>query len=136
MSDGRSRRTSATSGSTIPIATIATVNDAYRQPQCVTIVARIGRKISCPVALDAVSTPVTSPRRSTNQRFAMIAASGTDTAPVANPLTTPQRMSSCHGAVIRTVRLEPAETQSNAPIVIRRSPNRSTNAAENGPPKP
>ena len=34
----------------------------------------------------------------------MIAASGTETAPVAVPLTTPQSRKSCHGSVIPSVR--------------------------------
>ena len=63
-----------------------------------TIQASSGRKISWPVAFDAVRTPVTSPRRATNQRLATSAASGTAIAPVASPMTTPQSRSSCHGA--------------------------------------
>src|SRR5207253_1279425 len=58
-----------------------------------------GRKTSCPAALLAVMIPVTSPRRRTNQRVPTIAASGTDTAPVALPITSPHSTSSCHGAV-------------------------------------
>ena len=66
----------------------------------------------------------------------MIAASGIEIAPVASPLTTPQRRSSCHGAVISTVRLEPTDTPRRAAIITRRTPKRSTSAAANGPPRP
>jgi hypothetical protein len=115
---------------------VLTVTAVYRQPQASVIAASAGRKIRLPVAVDAVRTPVTSPRRSTNQRFAIIAASGIATAPVARPLTTPQSKSSCHVAFMKTVRLEPALTPSSAPIVTRRTPKRSTSPAENGPPRP
>ena len=66
--------------------------------------------------------PVTRPRRRTNHRFAISAASGTEIAPVAIPLTTPQSSTSCHGALMKTVRLEPIDTASRAPIITRFSP--------------
>ena len=46
--------------------------------------------MSWPLAFEAVSRPLTRPRRVENQVFAMIAASGTASAPVAEPITTPQ----------------------------------------------
>jgi len=79
---------------------------------------------------------VTRPRRSTNQRFAMIAASGTDTAPVASPLTTPQSRKSCHGSVIPIVRSDEAAMTASAPPTTRRIPSRSTSAAAKGAPSP
>ena len=66
--------------------------------------------------------PVTRPRRRTNQRFAISAASGTEIAPVAMPLTTPQSRTSCHGALMKTVRREPIDDRERAPIITRFSP--------------
>ena len=101
-----------------------------------TIHARSGRKISCPLAFDAVSRPVISPRRRANQRFAIIAPSGTEIAPVAAAFTTPQSTSSCHGAFICVLRPAPSEMPSTATVITRRIPYFSTNAAANGPPSP
>ena len=66
----------------------------------------------------------------------MIAASGTETAPVAVPLTTPQRRKSCHGSVIPSVRSEETAMIASATEMTRRMPKRSTNAAANGAPRP
>ncbi len=56
--------------------------------------------------------PVARPRRATNQRFATTAASVTETAPVAIPLTTPQRSANCqvlgHRAASRASRAPPS----------------------------
>ncbi len=98
--------------------------------------ARSGRKTSWPEALLAVRTPVTRPRLSTNQRLAMIAASGTDTAPVARPLTTPQSRKSCHGSVIPVVRSDETAMTASAAPTTRRIPRRSTSAAAKGAPSP
>ncbi len=71
-----------------------------------------------------------------NQRLAMIAASGTETAPVARPLTSPQSKKSCHVSVMRVVSsAETAITASAAPTT-RRTPARSTSAAAKGAPSP
>jgi hypothetical protein len=88
------------------------------------------------VAFEAVRSPVTRPRLVTNQRFAIIAPSGTEIAPVAAAFTKPHRMSSCHGCVMNTDRPAPVEIPSTATAITRRMPNRSTNAAANGPPRP
>ena len=133
---GRSRTTSSTSGSTTVSATTAAVPAAYRQPHPSTIQARSGRKISCPVAFDAVRRPVTRPRRSANHRFAIMAPSGTEIAPVAVALTKPHSRSSCHGASIKSVSPEPAAIPSTATVITRRRPKRSASAAPNGPPSP
>ena len=79
---------------------------AERHPCDVTIQPSSGRNTSCPVALLAVSIPVTIPRRSTNQRLAITAARVTPMAPVARPFATPQSRSSCHGASICVVSVE------------------------------
>ena len=75
---------------------------------------------------------MTRPRRLSNQRFATVAASGTDTAPVAPPTTTPQSRSSCHGAVITVVSDAPVAIVTSAISITRRTPKRSISAAENG----
>ena len=106
-------------------ATSETVIAAVRQPCAVTIQPRNGRKTSCPVALLAVSSPVTSPRRLTNQRFAITAASVTPIAPVASPFATPQRRSSCQGAAICVVRVELTAIVASAITITRRIPKRS-----------
>ena len=66
----------------------------------------------------------------------MIAAIGTDTAPVAVPLTTPQRRKSCHGSVIPSVSSEETAITARATETTRRMPKRSTNPAANGAPRP
>ena len=53
-----------------------------------------GRPIG-PAAPPAVSTPITSPRRLTNQRFAMVAAKTSAIDPVPRPISTPQVSTSC-----------------------------------------
>ena len=136
MSDGWSRMMSAASGTTTRSATTATVADAHRHPAVVTMVARTGRKISCPVALADVMMPVTRPRRRTNQRLPTIAASGIETAPVAVPMTRPQSRRSCHGAEMSVVAAEAAATTRSAVTVTRRTPKRSCRAAANGAPSP
>ena len=67
----------------------------------------------------------------------MIAASGTEIAPVAAAFTTPQRMSSCHGAVISVLSAgADRDLSSTATVITRRIPYRSTKAAAKGPPSP
>jgi len=79
---------------------------------------------------------VTKPRRLSNQRFAIVAASGTDTAPVAPPTTTPHNRSSCHGAFITVVSDAPVAIVTSAISITRRTPKRSISAAENGAVRP
>ena len=106
-------------------ATIDTVSAAERQPCAVTIQPSSGRNTSWPVALLAVSIPVTIPRRSTNQRLAITAASVTPIAPVARPFATPQSRSSCHGASICVVSVELIAIVARAITITRRIPKRS-----------
>ena len=79
---------------------------------------------------------MTRPRRCSNQRLATVAASGTETAPVALPTTTPQSRSSCQGAVITVVSEAPAAIVASATSITRRTPKRSISAAENGADSP
>ena len=79
----------ATTGATSRSAAAATAIAAQRQSNPATQ-ARKGRNTSWPEALLAESSPVTSPWRLANQRFATMAASGIAIAAVAAPFTTPQ----------------------------------------------
>jgi len=99
-------------------------------------VASRGRKTSCPVALAAVSTPMTRPRLVTNQRPATVAASTLAIAPVPRPTTPPHSTTSCHGAVMTTVSAEPAAHRQSATSTTRRTPYRSIAAAAKGPVRP
>src|SRR6476659_933879 len=96
----------STSGTTLSAAA-ATINDAQRQPCQVVTSATIGRKISCPVALAAVNTPVTKPRLVSNQRVATVATKPIEIEPVPTPTSTPHNSTSCQLAVIVTLSAEP-----------------------------
>src|SRR6185312_6189608 len=121
----------STSGTTLSAAA-ATINDAQRQPCRVVTSATIGRKISCPVALAAVSTPVTKPRLASNQRVATVATKPIEMDPVPTPTSTPHSSTSCQLAVIVTDNADPAETRSKATVRTGRTPKRSISAAANG----
>ena len=66
----------------------------------------------------------------------MIAASGTASAPVAEPMTTPHSRYSCHGSVMNDERPAPTATWQSANSVTLRTPKRCTMAAANGAPRP
>src|SRR3954447_6357405 len=112
-------------------AAAATINDAHRQPWLVVTSATTGRKISCPVALAAVSTPVTRPRRASNQRVAIVATKPIDIEPVPTPTSTPHNSTSCQLAVIVTLSADPVAISSNAIDSTDRTPNLSIRAAAN-----
>src|SRR5690349_3561117 len=121
----------STSGTTLSAAA-ATISDAQRQPYRVVTSATTGRKINWPVALAAVSTPVTRPRRASNHRVATVATKPIEIAPVPVPTSTPQSRTSCQLDVIVTDTAEPLAIISSAPDNTGRTPNRSINAAANG----
>ena len=98
--------------------------------------ASTGRKTSCPAAPPAVSTPVTRPRRLTNQRLVTVATKASAIEPVPRPTSTPQQRMSCQLAVMKTVSPVPAATSSSAAITTRRMPNLSISAAANGAVRP
>src|SRR4051794_12076470 len=131
LSCGWFRMNTTTSGTTLSAAA-ATISDAQRQPWRVVTSATTGRKISCPVALAAVSTPVTNPRRASNQRFATVATKPIEIAPVPTPTSTPHSNTSCQLAVIVTLSAEPAAINASAAVSTLRTPRRSINAAANG----
>ncbi|MGY3440198.1 hypothetical protein ACVW17_000199 [Bradyrhizobium sp. USDA 4473] len=58
-------------------------------------------KISVPVAVDAVKSPMTRPRLLVNQRLTMVAPSTLATAPEPMPDSSPQLRNNCHGAVMK-----------------------------------
>src|SRR4051812_1892040 len=114
----------------------AMTKDAVRQPTEPARAATIGRNTSWPVAPPAVRMPITRPRRSTNQRFAIVAANTIAIEPVPRPISTPQVMSSWNDSVMNTVSPLPSDTISNATVVTVRMPNLSINAAANGAVRP
>ena len=134
-SDGLSRISNPTS----PIAhsaTTATAHATDRQPSLVARCARNGRKINCPVALLAVSAPITSPRCLRNHDSVTVAPSTSDTIPLALPTSTPHSSIICHGALISVVSATHTASTSSAAQIVRRRPNLSVIAAANGPINP
>ena len=121
MSDGRSRRNSTTMGTTAS-APMAIVTPTHRQPTPSARRDSSGRKTSCPLAVAAVSAPVTRPRRATNQRLATVEANTVAMQPEPTPTTTPQSRNSCHGSVICVVPRAPSEMIVRAMTVTRRRP--------------
>lgn len=75
---------------------------------------------------------MTSPRRATNQRFAIVAARTSAIDPVPSPISTPQKISSCHDAVMSTLPPAPSATRARAAATTWRMPKRSMRAAANG----
>ena len=121
----------STSGTTAS-APAATRSEAARHPLCSTRIAMNGRNASCPVALPAVRTPTTRPRRCTNHWSATVAANTSAIEPVPRPIMRPQVSTSTHGAVANTLSPAPAATSSSAAVVTRRRPNFAMSAAANG----
>ncbi len=93
-------------------------------------------KMSCPVALLPDNNPMTRPRRSTNQRLAMTAAITIASAPVLSPMKMPRIGRSSQDRVTSGSSAIPAAIVASAPSMVRRSPKRSMNPAENGPTRP
>jgi hypothetical protein len=113
-----------------------TTASAGRQPQCWATEASSGRKISCPVALLAVSRPTASPRRAENQRVATVAPSTSAVMPVPRPTTTPHDRTNCQRPPMTIVPRIPATTSATAKLTTARRPKRLMNAAANGPIRP
>ncbi len=84
----------------------------------------------------AVKSPITVPRRLSNQRLTIVAPTTSPTHPVPSPVISPQQRISCHGAVMEVERPAASASNANAPAIVRRSPNRSKIAAANGPTRP
>ncbi len=109
---------------------------AARQPQRSVTLARNGRNTNCPVALLAVSMPITRPRRSENQRVATVAPRTSAVMPVPRPTTIPQNSIRCHTALIIIVPMMPSTISVTAKITTGRTPKRLMKAAANGPIRP
>ena len=109
---------------------------AERQPRRSTKAASMGRKMSWPVAVEAVSTPMTTPRCAVNQRLTMVAPSTSAVMPVPEPTRTPHSMTSCQEADMRVVSATAVDTRSREPAMTRRTPKRFMSSAANGPIKP
>ncbi len=105
---------------------------AGRQLCSSTIQDSSGRKISWPDAEAAVRMPVTRPFRAVNQRLVTVAAKARAIEPLPRPTNRPQHSSSCHGAVIHTVRPDPSAITVSATATTRRMPKRSISAAAKG----
>jgi hypothetical protein len=113
-------------------AAAATTSEADRHPDRSLIQASTGRKTSCPVALAAVRTPMTSSRRRTNQRLATMAANTRAIDPVPSPIKHPQSRTSCQLPVTLTLRPLPAAISPRATLVTARTPKRSMRAPRTG----
>jgi hypothetical protein len=113
-----------------------TSSAAERHPFDSTRAASDGRKINCPVALAADRMPRTRPRRSSNQRLAMMAANTIEVTPVPVPTSTPHNSVSCHCARICVVNATDAHSSARAARITRRTPSRSITDAANGPIRP
>ncbi len=116
--------------------TSATVQGTLRQPMDCAMLARIGRNTSCPLAFPAVSKPTTRPRRSTNQRFAIAAASPTIPAPEPIPTSTPQVRYSCHTWVMKALDPAPSTSSDIETSSVHFSPIVRSSAAAKGPTSP
>ena len=101
---------------------MAIVTPTQRQPTPSASRDSSGRNTSCPLAVAAVSAPVTRPRRATNQRLATVEANTVAMQPDPRPTTTPHSRNSCHGSVIRVVPRAPSEMATSATTVTRRRP--------------
>ena len=89
IDSGRSRMKIAT-GIMTASETTETASPTVRQPERSASHARLGKKISCPVAVALVMMPSTRPRRAWNQRVAIIVANAIDTMPTPRPTPRPQ----------------------------------------------
>ncbi len=135
MSAGQDRSSSPATGITA-IATAVTTRVATRQPCACASAATTGRKISWPVALAAVRTPVTRPRRATNQRIAIVATNAVESDPVPSPTSTPHSSISCQASDINTASPVPAAIRASAATTTGRTPSLSIRAAEKGAVRP
>ncbi len=95
-----------------------------------------GKNTNCPVAELAVSKPIASPRRVSNQRLTMVAASVVAATPVPAPTIKPHVNTRCHGNCIRVLAAVPIDSSKSPDSTTGRMPKRCIAAAENGPIKP
>ncbi len=98
--------------------------------------ASSGRKISAPVAVLALSRPMTRPWRVANQRLTTAAPSTEATAPEPKPASTPQVSIYCQAWVIHRLAKVLADMSARPAIIVRRMPKLCISAAANGPTSP
>jgi hypothetical protein len=115
---------------------MATMRTAERHPSDSATRARTGKKSSWPVAVLAVSAPITRPRRALNQRVTTTAPRTRATMPVPMPTRRPQSTTRCQGLLIAVARSRAAARIDMAKAMVRRTPMRSAMAAQNGPISP
>ena len=118
---GRSRITINTAKAATPSITHINAS-ATRQPSRSVRLASSGRNTSCPVATLAVRIPITSPRRTANQRAATVAPSTSAVMPVPMPTTMPHSNIKCQIFVIASEATSAETTISNAESVTLRRP--------------
>jgi hypothetical protein len=135
MSAGRSGRKTSTNG-TMAAITAATVSTTGCQPPASAMAARAGSSSRVPVAVLAVSSPITKPRLVTNQRLTMVAPSTMATQPDPRPDSTPQVSMSCQGWLMRLLAAVEAAISSSAATSVRLMPKLCISAAAKGPTMP
>jgi acyl-CoA hydrolase len=116
--------------------TAATVSTTGRQPPASAMAASAGSSSSVPVAVLAVSRPITKPRLVTNQRLTMVAPSTMATQPEPRPDSTPQDSMNCQGSLMRLLAAVEADINSSAVTSVRLMPKLCIRAAANGPTRP
>ncbi len=114
----------------------AMTSPTARHPRCCATTASTGKNTSWPVALAAVSTPVTVPRRLTNQRAATVAATTSPIIPVPTPTPMPHVRISASGVVMRDVATVETTMIPRPKRIVLRIPIFCINAAANGPISP
>jgi hypothetical protein len=115
---------------------MATVMTTGRHPPAVAIAARLGRKISAPVAVLVVRMPMTRPRFLTNQRLTTVAPRTMATQPEPRPENRPQVSTNCQGAVMKALAPVESAIRESAAISVRLMPKLCMRAAAKGPTRP
>src|SRR5208283_947433 len=132
---GLSGSISSTSGISARITAATTVGTVC-QPCDTTRLASSGRKTNCPLALPAVSSPTTRPRRATNQRLATAVARPTIPAPEPSPTSTPQVRYNCQISVTKPLSPAPMTSSTIEASTVRFNPMTWIRPAANGPTRP
>jgi hypothetical protein len=134
-SDGRSTMSSAAIGTSAAL-TSETARTTGRQPPCSARAAMTGRKTRAPVAVEALSRPITRPRLLENQRFTTAAPSTEATAPDPIPESTPQVAMYCQGSRIMRLSAVDALITTRPASRVRLMPSVCMSAAAKGPTRP
>jgi hypothetical protein len=135
MEAGDSRRKARATTAAATAAT-ASIRSGARQPWSSARRAMTGRKSSWPVAVLAVSAPITRPRRVVNQRLTTTDPSTRAAMPAPVPTSRPHSTTSCQGARMKVARNSAVASMAMARPSVRRTPMRSAMAAQKGPIRP